>query len=324
MRRRRGGIGIFGFIIIMTLLDYLFESGGLILFGLVIPGVMTALAFYGIFKFMRYIFGESETSRNSAYRKSSNVHQKKSTSYVKNSRNAQIDQVLSEYFKDNVSLILFDDISISTHSGTYTTVDNLYISYKDEKVAQLKEFRSYYPEAYEKVIAALAQLAKQGGSVKKEEEKKPEAKKKAEPQSQAEKFIDEINELNKGLSNEEVTNGLYQTCELLKQIDIVDKEDGTVDPKLNKLYEYYLPILTGILENYKRLSDSAIKDDEFKKCEVQLVKTIKLINEALKTIYNSLHESDYMNLNADINTLQSLLKQDGLVGSPFNGGGNER
>ena len=324
MRRRRGGIGIFGFIIIMTLLDYLFESGGLILFGLVIPGVLTALAFYGIFKFMRYIFGESETSRNSAYRKSSNVHQKKSTSYVKNSRNAQIDQVLSEYFKDNVSLILFDDISISTHSGTYTTVDNLYISYKDEKVAQLKEFRSYYPEAYEKVIAALAQLAKQGGSVKKEEAKKPEAKKKAEPQSQAEKFIDEINELNKGLSNEEVTNGLYQTCELLKQIDIVDKEDGTVDPKLNKLYEYYLPILTGILENYKRLSDSAIKDDEFKKCEVQLVKTIKLINEALKTIYNSLHESDYMNLNADINTLQSLLKQDGLVGSPFNGGGNER
>ena len=323
MRRRRGGIGIFGFIIIMTILDFLFESGGLILFGLVIPGVVTALAFYGIFKFMRYIFGESETGRSSAYRRSSNVHQKKSTSYVKNSRNAQIDKVLSEYFKDNVSLILFDDISISPHSGTYTTVDNLYISYKDEKVAQLKEFRSYYPEAYEKVISALAQLAKQGGSVKKEEEKKPESQKKAGPLSQAEKFIDQINELNKGLSNEEVTNGLYQTCELLKQIDIVDKEDGTVDPKLNKLYEYDLPILIGILENYKHLSDSAVKGDEFKKCEVQLVKTIKLINEALKTIYNSLHESDYMNLNADINTLQSLLKQDGLVGSPFDGGRND-
>ena len=104
MRRRRGGIGIFGFIIIMTILDFLFESGGLILFGLVIPGVVTALAFYGIFKFMRYIFGESETGRSSAYRRSSNVHQKKSTSYVKNSRNAQIDKVLSEYFKDNEEL----------------------------------------------------------------------------------------------------------------------------------------------------------------------------------------------------------------------------
>ena len=58
--------------------------------------------------------------------------------------------------------------------------------------------------------------------------------------------------------------------------------------------------------------------EEFKKCETQLVKTIKLINEALKIIYNSLHEADYMNLNADINTLQSLLKQDGYVETPFN------
>ncbi len=313
-RRRRGGIGIFGFIIIMSLLDAFFESGGMIIFGLILPSIITAFVFYSLFKFVRMLFGEED--RNSRNRRQSNVHARKSNSYVKNSKYAQIDRVLSEYFRNNVSLILFDDVSISTQSGTYTTVDNLYISYHDEKICQLKEFKSYYPDAYDKVISALAELAKKGGKVKKEEEKKPEPKKK-ESFSDAEKFIDQINALNSGLSNEEVTNGLYQTCELLKQIDIVDREDGTVDPKLNKLYEYYLPILVGILENYKRLSDSAIKDDEFKKCETQLVKTIKLINEALKTIYNSLHESDYMNLNADINTLQSLLKQDGLVETPF-------
>ena len=109
---------------------------------------------------------------------------------------------------------------------------------------------------------------------------------------------------------------------MTQQIDIVDREDGEVDPKLNKLYEYYLPILIGILEDYKRLSESPVQGDDFKKCETQLVKTVKLINEALKTIYNSLHESDYMNLNADINTLQSLLKQDGLVEAPFKGENN--
>ena len=160
----------------------------------------------------------------------------------------------------------------------------------------------------------------QGGKVV-EEVKQPEKKEeKKKSLSDAEKFIEQINTLNQGLNNEEVTNGLYQTCDLLKQIDIVDQEDGKVDAKLNKLYEYYLPILTGILEDYKRLSDSPVQDDNFKKTETQLVKTIKLINEALKTIYNSLHESDYMNLNADINTLHHLLKQDGLVETPFKGG----
>ena len=158
----------------------------------------------------------------------------------------------------------------------------------------------------------------EAGKKKEETKKDKKEEKKKNSFSQAEEFIDKINGLNKDLNNEEVTNGLYQTCDLLKQIDVVDREDGTVDPKLNKLYEYYLPILTGILEDYKRLSASPIKGDEFKKCETQLVKTIKLINEALKIIYNSLHEADYMNLNADINTLQSLLKQDGYVETPFN------
>ncbi len=311
--RRRGGIGFFGFIIIMSLMEYIFEGGfGILFLGVIMPMAFLGLFGYGVAKLLKALFPDTGEIRST---QSSQVKSNKSTSYVKNSKNAQIDRVLSQYFKDNVSLILFDNISISTQSGTYTTVDNLYISYFDEKICQLKEFKSYYPEAYDKVISALAQLAKKGGKVK--EEKKAEVKKETEKFSDAEKFIDQINNLNKGLSNEEVTNGLYQTCELLKQIDIVDREDGTVDPKLNKLYEYYLPILTGILENYKRLSESAVKGDEFKKCETQLVKTIKLINEALKTIYNSLHESDYMNLSADINTLQSLLKQDGLVETPF-------
>ncbi len=316
--RRRGGIGFFGFIIIMSLMEYIFEGGfGILFLGVIMPMAFLGLFGYGVAKLLKALFPDTGEIRST---QSSQVKSNKSTSYVKNSKNAQIDRVLSQYFKNNVSLVIFDDLAISTQGGTYTTVDNLYITHKDEKVCQLKEFKQYYPEAYDRIIEALAELAKKPNKIKKEEKKKPEEKReKIDSFSEAEKYIDKINNLNRDLSNEEVTNGLYQTCDLLKQIDLVDREDGTVDPKLNKLYEYYLPILIGILDNYKRLSDSAIKGDEYKKCETQLVKTIKLINEALKTIYNSLHESEYMNLNADINTLQSLLKQDGLVDSPFKG-----
>jgi hypothetical protein len=320
--RRRGGIGFFGFIIIMSLMEYIFEGGfGILFLGVIMPLAFLGLFGYGIAKLFKALFADSGEIRSN---QSSQVKSNRSNSYVKSSKNAQIDRVLSDYFKNNVSLVIFDDIAISTHGGTYTTVDNLYLTHKDEKITQLKEFRQYYPGSYDKIISALAELAKKPNKLKKAEKKtqqeeKKEKKEKIDSFSEAEKFIDKINNLNKDLSNEEVTNGLYQTCDLLKQIDIVDREDGTIDPKLNKLYEYYLPILLGILENYKRLSDSAIKGDEYRQCEVQLVKTIKLINEALKTIYNSLHESEYMNLNADINTLQSLLKQDGLVDSPFKG-----
>ena len=288
------------------------------LLGLFIPLAVTAIVFMSFFRLFQTMFkaGSKATAKqSSSYSKKADY----AKSNVKNARNAKIDKVLAKYFEKNVSLILFDDVSISTQSGKYTTVDNLYVNYKDEKVCKLSEFKSYYPGSYEKIIDALTELAKKGGNVEEVvKEEKKEVKK--DVFSDAEKFINQINDLNQNIVNEEVTNGLYQTCELLKQIDVADRVDGKVDPKLNKLYEYYLPILVGILQDYKRLSDSTANTDEFKKCETQLVKTIKLINEALKTIFASLHESDYMNLNADINTLQSLLKQDGLVDTPFKGG----
>ena len=316
MRRRRGSYGFITLILFIMFfdviefgIDVLFSLMPLIVFGLI------GFSFASMFKSLL-----TPNYRNNNTRKTNTTYRQ---SNVKNSKISSIDKVLPDYFKNNVTLILFDDVSISTQNGVYTTVDNLYVSYKDEKICQLKELKQVYPTAYDKIIDALSKISKRDikkindANKKREETKKEEEPKKKESFSKAEEFIDTINGLNKDLSNEEVTNGLYQTCDLLKQIDIVDREDGEVDPKLNKLYEYYLPILTGILQDYKRLSESPIKGDDFKKCETQLVKTIKLINEALKIIYNSLHEADYMNLNADISTLQSLLKQDGYGDTPF-------
>ncbi|MBQ6559664.1 MAG: hypothetical protein IJL85_02440 [Erysipelotrichaceae bacterium] len=315
MRRRRGGLGIFGFILFIMMFDLI--DYGIDLLYYFMPLIVFGLVGFGFVKLFQNLFGIS------------NMQQRRNTTYTQsNVRNAKlnsIDKVFGDYYKNNVSFVLFDDVSLCTKSGTYSTVDNLYVCYKDEKICQLSELKKTYPGAYEKIIEALGKVTKkdlkamtENGKKKEESKKDKKEEKKKDAFSQAEEFIDKINSLNNNLNNEEVTNGLYQTCDLLKQIDVVDREDGTVDPKLNKLYEYYLPILEGILTDYKRLSESPIKGDDFKKCETQLVKTIKLINEALKIIYNSLHEADYMNLNADINTLQSLLKQDGYVDTPFN------
>ena len=182
----------------------------------------------------------------------------------------------------------------------------------------MEEFKSYDPILYNSIIALLTAFAKQNDEVMETEVKTNEVKTGAKL-SNAQRYIDEINRLNTEIPNEEISNGLYQTCSLLKQIDLSNKENK--EAKLSKLYDYYLPILTGILDNYRELQKTGTSSKEFKDCETQLIKTIILINEALKTINESLHEEDYMNLSADITTLQSLLKKDGLVEqNPFKEG----
>ena len=243
-------------------------------------------------------------------------HTKNDAENISLSQLTKIDKKLEAYFKENVYLTIIENVALTTQKGSYTTMDELYLTYKEEKICKLSELKSSFPQVYNKIQDLLLAFSKQKSEVLKEDVK-VEKPKKENVLSDAQKYIDRIDKLNESIPNEEITNGLYQTSHLLKQIDL-DKSPKKED-KLTKLYDYYLPILVNILEKYDELDDSPIRDEEFHKTENQLIKTIVLINEALKTIYSSIHEEDYMNLNADITTLESLLKKDGLVDQPFGG-----
>ncbi len=228
----------------------------------------------------------------------------------------KIDKKLNSYFKNNLTLPVIDGITLTTN-GKFTTVDQLFLAYKDEKICKLGEFKYNYPDVYKKIMDLLLVFSTKSDDVLKTNVEAPKVKKE-DKLSDANKYIDKIDELNRAIPQEEITNGLYQTCDLLKQIDILS-ESHSDDTKVSKLYDYYLPILTSALEKYKKLQDAPVHGEDFNKCEAQLIKTIVLINEALKTICSSMQEDDYMNINADMNTLQSLLKKDGYGENPFGG-----
>ena len=258
------------------------------------------------------IANKRTASRYSYNQKSANA----AKSSLSNADISKIDKKLKSYFKDNLVLNVVEGIDLTTQKGAYTSIDDLYITYKSEKICRLSEIRDSNVAIYDRIATLLLAFAKESNEVLKEKVE-PRKENKIPKLSDAQKYIDKINSLNEKIPNEEVTNGLYQTCDLLKQIDLVNKQNK--DDKLTKLYDYYLPILLDVLERYDELDDSPTKGEEFTKTENKLIKTIILINEALKTIYSGLHEEDYMNLNADITTLQSLLKKDGLVEQPFGG-----
>lgn len=289
-------------------------------FGL-FPLIIPALIIFGIVKAAT---NDNRNKNIKSVRKKTTNTGSNAKAFVSARDKGMIDRRLKEYFKDHYALPVFEDIKLVTKNGTYTSFEELYIAKGDETILSLDEFGNMFPGTYSEIVSLLKAFSKQKkDDVMAAEDKMPEVKKE-DKLSDAEKYIEKINSLNVAIPQEEITNGLYQTCALLKQIDIATKANAK-DSKIEKLYDYYLPILLKILENYRSLMEAGAKGDEFKKCEAQLIKTIILINEALKSINESMHEDDYMNLNADITTLQSLLKKDGLVkeGSIFEGDDDE-
>lgn len=298
--------------IVFFIFFMIFIFGGVVvpIFSGLLPIFIVLFIIYNVFKAASTPdFRSSSRVRNSSSRRRSN------SKTLSNRDRNRIDKKLEKYFRQNIKLPIVDNIALTTKNGNYTVIEDLYISMDDELIMSMEEFRNDFSDMYDKICELLLAFSKEEDNVFNSVETKKEEVKVQEELSNAQKYIDKINSLNVDIANEEVKNGLYQTSALLKQIDLYADEDD--DDKLTKLYDYYLPILTKILENYKNLGKINAKNDEFKKNETQLVKTIALINEALKEMNKSLHEDEYMNLSADITTLQSLLKKDGLISNPF-------
>lgn len=317
--RRRIGFGsIFGLMIMLSIFGtFIGDFAGL--FGVMIGGAIFTLApfviFFAIFKSIFALFKGNDNK----YERKSRVSKQESVSTISNVQLLRIDRRLGEYFSSHLNLPIIDGVSLVPDSGSYQGVDRLVLTYNEERIISLSEFKKKQPDIYNKIMDMLVIFSKQRDDVIAADVKadKLEVKKEA-VLSDAEKYIEKINELNRLIPQEEITNSLHLTCDLLKQIDLAEKKNNDkADAKVTKLYDYYLPILVSILERYKELSDAPIKGEEFKECETQLIKTILLINEALKSIYSSIHEDDYLNLSADMGTLQTLLAKDGYSDNPF-------
>lgn len=309
MYRRPGFFGIFGIIIFLSIIEIFFSMFGWLInvafyFLPIIVGIILVISIIRAIK------------KQTKKRKDNKISEEK----TKFSINVEkINNKLKEYFKKYEKLPVVDGIYF-VNEKEYTDLEDMIIVLKGEKTIKLSEFKEKNEDGYNSLIQLLSAFADSN-----EEVLASDIDVNDDSQnilSNGEKYINKINALNAQIPNEEVTNSLSLTCDLLKQIEVT-KNSKKDEEKLTKLYDYYLPILIDVLEKYVELLAKPVKSDDFKKTEAQLLKTTLLINEAMKNLYEMIQEDDYLNINADMDTLQSLLKKDGYAGNPFKGNNNE-
>ena len=238
------------------------------------------------------------------------VSQKSNNKIKKTEENQKAVSVLKQYFENRISLQLEGGLVLKKENNQLFSVDNLVLYLDDDQIATLGEFKKTYPSTYHDLLQQCLILI-ESGQVQPVKETAKESKK--EKPTSIEHYIELLNAQNLDIENEEVSNGLYEVCAYLKQIDLVVKQFPQSQEKTAKLTRYYLPILLEILDSYKQLDKSVRNHEEFQKTHQRLLKTILLINEALKTIITSLTQEYFMDLSADMTTLETLLKKDGLV-----------
>ena len=327
--RNRKPFSIGGFITLFIIFEVLFGSVGSILPLLITAGVVGWLAWKSVQASRKL----DDAPAGRATRTSGNT----TRSYGMNDSNhsaaekARVNTYLMKRFaeQDSIRIQAGGHGYVLTNNATrFRTIDLVKLTVDGRNYQSAGDFRRSNPSDYDQLFNTLLNLAmaetatKQANVVdadfvpsgqKFEEEKKEEPKQTfAKPVSDALRFRDEINELNDDIPDEEISNMLYETTALLKQLSDLEESFPASKPKLKKLYNQYLPYMTNILKQYTKMQNVQT-DPNYKANENALKETIGHINAAMKDrLIPSMSENDSINLSADMNTLEAMLRKDGM------------
>lgn len=225
---------------------------------------------------------------------------------------------LNDFFKNHERYAVTRQLNLRSERYIDDLRD-IKVYFENTYLCNLREFSSTHPNEYDKIMNSLIEFAKNRNQPKdvvdatfKEVDKRSKVVTE-EPLSKAEKFAKQVDDFNNLIPDYRISLKLDKTSGLLRQISTLEvKNDGSEVTSLQKLYDYYMPMLNEILSSFSQLQNATTHVDHDATVE-KVSNVIDTINDSMQTIINDMNDEDFINLNASLNTLETLLKNDGLV-----------
>lgn len=137
------------------------------------------------------------------------------------------------------------------------------------------------------------------------------------------KYIKELTQKIDKIENSDFKGDAEELLTILKSIDHKIDEDPKKLEGLNKFIDYYTPTSIKLIQRYIEFEQSAVSLEDFKESKADIKHSIKTVNEAFKNLLSELFEEDFMDIQADIDVMHTLLVQDGLIDKDHGKGDRE-
>ena len=223
-------------------------------------------------------------------------------------------KAMNSYFDRNDSYTVTTQLNIRARREI-SSVKDMDVYFENTRLCSLYEFGQSHPSEYNKIIKSLLEFSKRKTQSKstKVDDEKGVSRRESKQLSKAEQYARKVDDLNNQIPDYRISLKLDRTAGLLRQIGTLQaKGDGSDLTSVQKLYDYYMPMLVDILESFNQLQNQTMHQDHDATVD-KVSSVIDTINDSMVTIVNEMNDENFINLNADLNTLEKLLKNDGLV-----------
>lgn len=153
-------------------------------------------------------------------------------------------------------------------------------------------------------------ILKSGAAPKKETVKEP-------PKDDEDRYnaiLRQIRQVNDDIPDPELSARIDEMEELTAAIFAAVREKPEKEPQIKSFMSYYLPTALKLLRSYADFDKSGAEGDNVRAAKKDIERILDTLVEGFRKQLDKLYESDAMDISADINVLETMLRRDGLSG----------
>ena len=133
--------------------------------------------------------------------------------------------------------------------------------------------------------------------------------------SDGELAIREMKRLNDSIKDETISRQIDRLEEVSGKIFDCVKADPEKLPQIRKFMNYYLPTTLKMLVAFRRMEEGNVTGESADNARQRIRESLDMVIEAFNKQLARLYEDDALDITTDIDVLETMLKQDGLIDS---------
>lgn len=141
-----------------------------------------------------------------------------------------------------------------------------------------------------------------------------EAAKEKAPADVYEALLQELRTLNERIEDEAMSQRIYRIEAVARATFLAVKQKPEKLPQIRRFMDYYLPTTIKLLDAYAGFEDQDVNGENIRASKENIERMTETLSVAFEKQFDSLFLTETMDINAEIRTMDSLLRQDGYIG----------
>ena len=117
----------------------------------------------------------------------------------------------------------------------------------------------------------------------------------------------------KRAKTEEIKSRIRSLLPLLESIEHAISGNPDRIEDLNKFADYYTPTTIKLVERYLQFESSTVATDTIRRAMQDILRSLDTVIDAYKKLLDSLYSDDLLEMQAEMNVMETVLRQDGLL-----------